>query len=90
MSIESSLKALPFDPASLRRPVRNAILGSLCLNLLSLATPLYMLIIYDRVMTSRSEATLAAITFAIVLLLVTLGFSIVNVRLLERGESTAR
>jgi len=72
MSIESSLKALPFDPASLRRPVRNAILGSLCLNLLSLATPLYMLIIYDRVMTSRSEATLVAITVAIVLMLVLL------------------
>jgi PrtD family type I secretion system ABC transporter len=72
MSIEFSLKALPFDPASLRRPVRNAMLGSLCLNLLSLATPLYMLIIYDRVMTSRSEATLVAVTVAIVLMLVLL------------------
>jgi PrtD family type I secretion system ABC transporter len=47
-------------------------LGSLCLNLLSLATPLYMLIIYDRVMTSRSEATLVAVTVAIVLMLVLL------------------
>ena len=53
----------------LRRPARNAILGSLCLNLLSLATPLYMLVIYDRVMTSHSEATLATVTFATVLML---------------------
>ena len=72
MFMDSSLKALPFDPSSLRRPIRNAVLGSLCLNLLSLVTPLYMLIIYDRVMTSRSEATLVAVTVAIVLLLVLL------------------
>jgi PrtD family type I secretion system ABC transporter len=60
------------DPGALRTPVRNAILGSLCLNLLSLATPLYLLTIYDRVMTSRSEATLAALTLATFLLLVLL------------------
>jgi PrtD family type I secretion system ABC transporter len=60
------------DPEALRRPVRNAILGSLCLNLLSLATPLYLLTIYDRVMTSRSEATLMWLTLATVLLLVLL------------------
>jgi ATP-binding cassette subfamily C protein EexD len=58
-----------FDTDALRRPIRNAILGSLCLNLLSLATPLYMLVIYDRVMTSRSEATLIAVTLATVLVL---------------------
>ena len=55
-----------FDPDALRQPVRNAILGSLCINILTLATPLYMLAIYDRVMTSRSEATLGAITIATV------------------------
>ena len=55
-----------FDPDALRQPVRNAILGSLCINILTLATPLYMLAIYDRVMTSRSEATLGAITVATV------------------------
>ena len=54
------------DPEALRQPVRNAILGSLCINVLTLATPLYMLAIYDRVMTSRSEATLGAITIATV------------------------
>jgi len=57
------------DPEALRRPVKNAILGSLCINLLSLATPLYMLTIYDRVMTSRSEATLVTLTLVTVLLL---------------------
>jgi len=55
-----------FDPDALRQPVRNSILGSLCINILTLATPLYMLAIYDRVMTSRSEATLGAITIATV------------------------
>src|SRR5690348_15935252 len=60
------------DPDALRQPVRNAILGSLCLNVLALATPLYMLVIYDRVMTSRSEATLLAVTLATVVTLVLL------------------
>lgn len=54
------------DPDALRQPIRNAILGSLCVNVLTLATPLYMLVIYDRVMTSRSEATLGAVTIATV------------------------
>src|SRR3954454_2629479 len=54
------------DPDALRQPVRQAILGSLCINILTLATPLYMLAIYDRVMTSRSEATLGAVTIATV------------------------
>ena len=54
------------DPDALRQPVRNAILSSVCINILALATPLYMLAIYDRVMTSRSEATLGAITIATV------------------------
>lgn len=61
------------DPNALRRPIRNAVLGSFALNLLALATPLYMLTIYDRVMTSRSGATLLAVTLATVLLLVLLG-----------------
>lgn len=60
------------DPDALRQPVRNAIFGSLCINVLALATPLYMLVIYDRVMTSRSEATLAAVTVATVATLVLL------------------
>jgi len=54
------------DPEALRQPARQAILASLCVNVLTLATPLYMLVIYDRVMTSRSEATLGAVTIATV------------------------
>lgn len=54
------------DPDALRQPIRKAILSSVCINILALATPLYMLAIYDRVMTSRSEATLGAITIATV------------------------
>jgi ATP-binding cassette subfamily C protein EexD len=54
------------DPDALRQPIRKAIFGSLCINVLTLATPLYLLAIYDRVMTSRSEATLGAITIATV------------------------
>jgi len=62
----SNGRYLGLDPDALRQPVRNAILGSLCINILMLATPLYMLAIYDRVMTSRSEATLGAVTIATV------------------------
>jgi ATP-binding cassette subfamily C protein EexD len=62
----SNGRYLGLDPEALRQPVRNAILGSLCINILMLATPLYMLAIYDRVMTSRSEATLGAVTIATV------------------------
>ena len=45
-----------------RKPLRTAIGASLALNLVSLVTPIYMTQIYDRVMSSRSEATLLAIT----------------------------
>jgi len=72
MAFNSNVGGPVFDTDALRRPIRNAVLGSLCLNLLSLATPLYMLVIYDRVMTSRSEATLIAVTLATVLVLVLL------------------
>ncbi|HEY1144311.1 MAG TPA: type I secretion system permease/ATPase [Sphingomicrobium sp.] len=57
------------DPDALRQPIRNAILGSLCINVLALATPLYMLVIYDRVMTSRSGSTLLAVTLATIITL---------------------
>src|SRR4029079_18015979 len=77
------------DPDALRRPVRNAILGSLCINLLTLGTPLYMLVIYDRVMTSRSEATLTAMTVAIVVLLVLLAcFDLFRNMVFARASAT--
>ena len=52
----SNGRYLGLDPDALRQPVRNAILGSLCINILMLATPLYMLAIYDRVMLRNRAA----------------------------------
>lgn len=51
---------LPMD--SLRRPTRAAIGASLAVNLLSLVVPLYFTQVYDRVLSSRSGATLLAVT----------------------------
>ena len=77
------------EPDALRRPIRHAILGSLGLNLLSLATPLYMLTIYDRVMTSRSEATLVTLTIATVLALALLAvFDLFRSMVFARASAT--
>jgi ATP-binding cassette, subfamily C, bacterial len=45
-----------------RRPLLVAILFSVFVNLLMLTAPLYMLQVYDRVLLSRSEATLLALS----------------------------
>lgn len=45
---------------------------SLFINLLQLTSPLYMLQLYDRVMTSRSESTLWLLTLLVVVLFVTM------------------
>jgi PrtD family type I secretion system ABC transporter len=50
------------DIAQLRRPARAAAVASLAISLLSLIMPLYFTQIYDRVLPSRSGATLVAIT----------------------------
>lgn len=55
----------------LHRPARLALVASLGLALASLISPLYMTQIYDRVMSSRSAATLVAIT---AITLVAIGF----------------
>ena len=47
---------------ALRPAVRSVVVFSLFMNLLMFVSPLYMLQIYDRVMTSRSIETLTAIT----------------------------
>ena len=49
-------------------------LFSLFVNLLMLASPLYMMQVYDRVLTSHSEETLVALTVLVVGLLVFMGF----------------
>ncbi len=64
--------------ATARRKTRHlvlaAILFSIFVNLLMLTGPLYMLQIYDRVLGSRSEATLIALSLIVAFLFVVMGF----------------
>ena len=46
---------------------------SMFINLLMLVPPLYMLQLYDRVLTSRSESTLYMLTLIVVILFITMG-----------------
>ncbi|MDD3342371.1 MAG: type I secretion system permease/ATPase [Sulfurospirillaceae bacterium] len=58
---------------------------SLCINLLQLTSPLYMLQLYDRVMASRSESTLWLLTLLIVVLFATMALlEMVRSRVLVR------
>ena len=52
-----------------RWPLAAAAAFSLCINVLLLSSPIYMLQVYDRVLRSRSESTLVALTVITVLLL---------------------
>lgn len=57
-----------------RRAVTAAFVFSVFVNLLMLASPLYMLQIYDRVLISRSEPTLVALSVIIAFLFLIMGF----------------
>lgn len=58
---------------------------SMFINLLALTSPLYMLQLYDRVVTSRSEDTLLMLTLLVVVLFLTSGvLSIIRSRVLVR------
>jgi PrtD family type I secretion system ABC transporter len=59
--------------ASVRHAFLTAGIFSLFINVLMLAGPLYMLQVYDRVLTSRSVPTLVALTILLVVLFVALG-----------------
>ncbi|MDP4032705.1 MAG: ABC transporter transmembrane domain-containing protein, partial [Pseudorhodobacter sp.] len=63
--------------ANVRRETRGlliaAVLFSVFVNLLMLTGPLYMLQVYDRVLGSRSEATLVALTILMVSLFLAMG-----------------
>src|SRR5262245_10757083 len=59
--------------ASVRHAFLTAGLFSLFINVLMLAGPLYMLQVYDRVLTSQSIPTLVALTVLLVVLYVALG-----------------
>ena len=56
-----------------RRVVWLVALFSLGINILMLTAPLYMLQVYDRVLTSRSSETLLYLTLAAAIALLTLG-----------------
>jgi ATP-binding cassette subfamily C protein len=59
---------------------------SLAINLLYLATPLYMLQVYDRVISSASVSTLVMLTVALLIALVALaGLDVVRARVLTRA-----
>jgi len=67
------------------RSIAYTSLFSLFINLLMLAPPLYMLQVYDRVMSSRSQETLLFITLLLVWLFMTLGaLEFVRARILAR------
>jgi ABC-type protease/lipase transport system fused ATPase/permease subunit len=60
---------------------------SLAINLLYLAAPLYMLQVYDRVISSASEVTLVMLTLALLMALLALaGLDAVRARVLTRAS----
>lgn len=59
--------------ASSRALVATSIFFSIFINLLMLSGPLYMLQIYDRVLGSRSEATLVALSLLVMFLFIAMG-----------------
>src|SRR5690242_1659615 len=66
-------------------PFVTAAIFSLAINLLYLAGPLYMLQVYDRVISSASEITLVMLTIALLLAFATLaGLDTVRARVLTR------
>lgn len=69
------LSQMPEPLQSAMRRIRPALIVtaifSLVINLLLFVGPLYMMQVYDRVLTSRSESTLVAITLIAVFLLIT-------------------
>jgi PrtD family type I secretion system ABC transporter len=72
---------------SCRRYLVTAGLFSLGINLLYLAAPLYMLQIYDRVISSASQTTLIMLTIAVLMAFVALaGLDVVRARVLARAS----
>jgi ATP-binding cassette, subfamily C, type I secretion system permease/ATPase len=71
---------------SCRRYFVNAAIFSLTINLLYLAAPLYMLQVYDRVISSASQVTLIMLTLALLTAFVALaGLDTVRARVLTRA-----
>jgi PrtD family type I secretion system ABC transporter len=85
MSASAERTALKRALGSVRRLFAVVGVFSFFINVLMLVTPLYMLQIYDRVLTSRSEDTLLAITgLAVGLIAVSAFLELVRARILVR------
>jgi ATP-binding cassette, subfamily C, bacterial EexD len=85
MSASAERTALKRALGSARRLFAVVGVFSSFINVLMLVTPLYMLQIYDRVLTSRSEDTLLAITgLAVGLIAVSAFLELVRARILVR------
>src|SRR5262245_9149780 len=70
-----------------RRYFATALIFSLAINLLYLASPLYMLQLYDRVISSASHVTLVMLTIALLFALAALaGLDVVRARVLTRAS----
>ena len=67
---ESELRQTLFES---KKTILMAGFFSMFINLLMLVPPLYMLQLYDRVITSRSESTLYMLTLIVVILFITMG-----------------
>jgi len=86
MSQDSPSSPLHAGVRAIRAPFAAAIVFSFFINLLMFISPLYMLQIYDRVLASRSIATLVAITvLAGALLLVYAALEMIRSRVLVRA-----
>lgn len=66
-----------------------AVLFSIFVNLLMLTGPLYMLQVYDRVLGSRSEATLVALSVLVIFLFLAMGLLIMPARAFWPGSVRA-
>lgn len=67
------------------KPALAVAIFSFCINILLLVSPIYMLQVYDRVLRSRSESTLLALTFVTVgLLAVMAALELIRSRVLVR------
>ena len=68
----SNTKRTPLNAAieTARPAIIIAIVFSFFLNILALVSPLYMLQVYDRVLTSRNQMTLLVLTLIVIFLFV--------------------
>jgi ATP-binding cassette subfamily C protein/ATP-binding cassette subfamily C protein EexD len=81
------MKELPDALRGCRRYFVTALIFSLAINLLYLAAPLYMLQVYDRVISSASHVTLVMLTIALLFAFVALaGLDFVRARVLTRAS----